>query len=456
MHLIDPDKRKWWILGAMGGVLGIVLLDETVIGVALPTVRAELELSQVAAHWVINAYLLVFAVLAAAAGKFADIVGLRVLFIVGVLLFGLASLLSGFAPDGAWLIAMRAIQGIGAAVIFPVSMAMITIVFPEQQRGMAFGIYGAIGTTFLSLGPLAGGFFTDVLSWRWIFWINPPLVVVIACVVLAAWRDPPRQGPPERIDLRGLATLVLGLGALVFGIMQGPDWGWSNLAVWLTLAFGILMLVAFAVIESRVPGPLIEVDLFRNLAFTACNLVIFTAQFVKISMFVFGALYLQHVLGMSPLMAGIALLASVVPTMLTAAWAGRLADRMSARRLTLGGLLACGAAILWIALAMTWQSYLALLPAMIVWGVSINFLFVPMLRAVMNAVPITKQGQAGGISMSAQLIGGTVGMAVCGTTFAATGDYGLVFLVTGVLILAVLAFGTYAIERPRVSPAPGQ
>ncbi len=441
------DRRRWWVLAAMGAVLGIVLLDETVIGVALPTISAELGLSDVAGHWVVNAYLLVFAVLAAAAGKLGDIVGLKRLFIAGVLTFGVASLLCGFAPGGAWLIAMRAVQGIGAAVIFPVSLAMVTISFPDRQRGMALGIYGAIGTTFLALGPFAGGLFTDLLSWRWIFWINPPIVVAIAAVIAVVWHDPPREGASERVDLRGLATLVLGLGALVFAVMQGPDWGWSALSVWLTLGLGLVMLTVFAVIESRMPAPLIEVDLFRNAGFTASNLVIFIAQFTKIAMFVFGALYLQNALGMNPLMAGTALLASVVPTMLTAAHIGRLADRVSARRLTLIGLLVSGAATLWIALAMTWQSYAALLPAMIVWGTAQNLLFLPSLRAVMGAVPAAKQGQAGGISMSAQLVGGTVGMAVCGAVFATTGSYGLVFLVTGLLTMAVLAFGAYAIEE---------
>ena len=380
----------------------------------------------------------------------ATFVGLKVLFITGILIFGVASLICGFAPDGTWLIAMRAVQGIGAAIIFPASLAMVTISFPDEQRGMALGIYGAIGTAFLSLGPLAGGLFTDLLSWRWIFWINPPIALAIALVIGAVWRDPPRAGPSERVDLLGLFTLVLGLGGIVFAVMQGPDWGWGHPSVWLTLLLGLAMLTAFAVIEDRIKSPLIEVDLFRSAEFTACNLVIFTGQFTKIAMFVFGALYLQSALGMSPLLAGTALLASVVPTMLTAAHIGKLTDRVSARRLTLIGLLASGLAMVWIALAVSWQSYVALLlPALIVWGTAQNLLFLPTLRAVMGAVPIEKRGQAGGISMSAQLIGGTIGMTVCGTVFAMTGSFGLVFLLTGVLTLAVLAFGAYAIGRAR-------
>jgi MFS family permease len=163
---INDNNRKWWILAAMGGVIGLILLDETVVGVALPTIRTDLGMSQVAAHWVVNAYLLVFAGLAAAAGRLGDLAGLHRLFTAGVAIFGIGSLACGFAESGDWLIAARAVQGVGAAVIFPCSLSMVTIAFPADQRGLALGLSGSIGTVFLALGPLIGGFFTDVVSWR--------------------------------------------------------------------------------------------------------------------------------------------------------------------------------------------------------------------------------------------------------------------------------------------------
>ncbi|MEM7046016.1 MAG: MFS transporter, partial [Pseudomonadota bacterium] len=215
MALVSEGARKYWVLAAMGAVLGVVLLDETVVGVALPTMIRDLDLSVVGSHWVVNSYLLVFAVLAAAAGRLGDIVGLRMLFIVGLAIFGLASLASGFATSGAWLITSRAVQGVGSAIIFPASLAIISHAFPPEQRGMAIGVYGAIGTFFLSMGPFAGGFFSEYLSWRWIFWINPPIVIVIALVMLAMWRDPPRE-QAVRIDVPGLLALVAGLGMIVF------------------------------------------------------------------------------------------------------------------------------------------------------------------------------------------------------------------------------------------------
>jgi EmrB/QacA subfamily drug resistance transporter len=323
---VSRDGRKWWILASMGAILGVILLDETVVGVALPTIQVDLAMSEVASHWVVNVYMLVLAGIAAAAGKLGDIIGHRGLMTIGLLIFGLASLASGFADSGAWLIAARGIQGAGAAIIFPSSLAMVTIAFPEAQRGMALGIYGSIGTVFLALGPTVGGFLTDDLSWRWIFWINPPIVLVVAAVVLAAWRDLPGAAA-KRIDVVGAVLLVLGLSMVVFALMEGPGWGWGDPTIPLMLALGALLLVAFVVVELRKPAPLLDVNLFANPTFAGCNLVLFSAQYSKMAVFVFGALYLQDVLKMSPLMAGVALLPTVAPQVIAAPLAGAAADR---------------------------------------------------------------------------------------------------------------------------------
>jgi EmrB/QacA subfamily drug resistance transporter len=448
------DRRPWWILAAMGAVIGLVLLDETVVGVALATIARDLGLSQVASHWTINAYLLVFAGFVAAGGRLGDIIGLRTLFLGGVALFGLLSLASGLAQDGGQLIAARALQGIGAAVIFPASMAMVTIVFPEQQRGLALGIYGAIGTIFLALGPLVGGFLTDTLSWRWIFWINPPIVVAVALIVLAAWSDPPRSDASRQFDLAGLLSLVVGIALLVFALMQGPDWGWSDAAVWLPLVGGIVVLAIFVMVERRAAAPMIELDLFGSATFAASNLVVFAAQFTKIAVIVFGALYLQGVLQMSAFGAGLALLTAVAPVPASAVLAGRLADRLGARLPTMGGLALSAIALLWVALATGWAGFGALAPALILWGAALPFLFVPPQRAVMNAVPAEKHGQASGINLTAQLLGGTIGMAVCSTLFASLGDYRVVFLAVAGFVLAVLLTVWLSLERAAGAPQP--
>jgi MFS family permease len=326
---------------------------------------------------------------------------------------------------------------------------MVTITFPEQQRGMALGTYGAIGTVFLALGPMVGGLLTDLASWRWIFWVNPPIVLVIAAIVLAAWRDEPKSGGAERLDKAGFLLLVAGLSMVVFAVMEGPDRGWGNRWILPLLIGGMVLLSAFVRVERRISQPLIDVSLFANGTFTACNLVIFTAQYSKMAMFIFGAMYLQDILKMTPLMAGLALLPTVAPQVFMAPLAGRAADRFGARWPSLGGLIAMGAGLVLVAFAMTWESYLVMFPGLLAWGLSPAFLFVPPQRAVMSAVPPAKQGQAGGIAMSSQLIGATVGMPVCSTLFSMTDDFQVVFAATALFTGFVFAVGVIAIERPR-------
>jgi EmrB/QacA subfamily drug resistance transporter len=435
----------------MGAILGVILLDETVVGVALPTIQIDLALDEVESHWVVNVYMLVLACVAAVAGRLGDMVGHRRLMVLGLLIFGLASLACGFAGSDAWLIAARGVQGLGAAIIFPVSLAMVVITFPERQRGLALGIYGSIGTTFLALGPMVGGLLTDIASWRWIFWLNPPITLVIAAIVLAAWRDPPHDGAPERLDKRGFLLLVGGLSLVIFAVMEGPDRGWTRPAILLPLVVGVVLLALFVRVERRTAAPLIDVRLFADRSFTACNLVIFTVQYSKMTMYVFGAMYLQDILKMSPLMAGLALLPTVSTQVFMAPLAGRAADRFGARWPSLGGLISMTAGLVLVAVAMDWKNYVLMFPGLLAWGLSPAFLFVPPRRAVMSAVPPAMHGQAGGIAMSAQLIGATVGMAVCSTIFSMTGDFRAVFLATALVTGSVIVVGLFAIERPRAA-----
>ena len=454
MLRINDENRKWWVLVAMGAVAGLIMLDETVVGVALPTVRHDLGMSEVASHWVINAYMLVFAGAAAAGGKIGDVIGFKTLLLVGVAVFGLASLASGFAEDGVFLISARAVQGVGAAVIFPSTVAMVMIVFPEDQRGMAIGILAAIGTTFLAVGPLVGGFLTEILSWRWIFWVNVPIVALIALIVLAAWDDPPRQRERERFDYGGLVTLVAGLGMLVFAVMQGAAWGWTQGIILAFFAGGIVSLALFVLIERRSVAPLIEVDLFGIASISACNFVLFIGQFSKITIVVFGALYLQDVLGMSPLIAGLALLVSVAAFPVMSAPVGRLADKFGARRPVLCGMALATLGMFWIGLAVAWDSYALLLPGLVLWGGGMPLCYAPTLRAMANAVPAEKQGQASGIGVTSRLLGGTIGMAVCSTLLVMTGYFEAVFLATALLMLVVLVLAWFAIERQDGNQAP--
>jgi len=435
---------------AMGCVVGVILLDETIVAVALPTIQRDLGLSVVSSHWVLNTYLLFLAGLAAAAGRLGDIVGIKVLCLLGLALFGLSSLLAGLAQDGASIIIARSFQGVGAAAIFPISLAIVTSVFPPEQRGFAIGLYGAIGTSFFALGPLVGGVFTDFVSWRWIFWINPPIVLAIALAVLVYWKDPPREPADARFDSIGLIMLICGMGMIVFAVMQSSDWGWASLGIWPVLIVGCGLMAAFVHYEIRKSNPLIEVDLFASSTVSACTLVLFTAQYSKLTFIVFGALYFQQALGFSPFYAGLALLPAVGIQAFAAVPSGRFVDRVGTRLPTLVGLSVASLSLIWMGVAVARNEYAVLLPALLAWALVMGFLYLPAMRALPNAVAIERQGQAGGIVMSSQLLGGTVSVAVGSSLYAFNNSFEIIFLANGVLSLVTLAVAWAAI---RAEPA---
>jgi EmrB/QacA subfamily drug resistance transporter len=446
--MISDANRKWWILAAMSGVLGLVVLDETVVGVALATIQPDLAMSQVASHWVVNAYLLTFTCFVAVGGRLGDVLGHRGFFVVGVAVFGLASLAAGFAQNGAWLIAARALQGIGAAIVFPASWAMMTSIFPVEQRGMAFGIQTTVGGLFMSMGPLLGGLFTETLSWRWIFWINLPVAAVIVAIVWLAWKAPPtKPRGPSKIDIPGLITLVGGLSALVIVLMQGAEWGWGAVATLVLLCSGVVLLALFVVWERRTVHPLIQLGLLRSGTFTGAVLVFFMFQFNKVAVFVFVALYLQDVLHFSPIDAGLVVTVAVVPTLVTSLVSGRAADRFGSRRPLFIGMLLNGAALVLIAAATTADSVALIVAPLVVWGAMLPFIAVSARRALMNTVPKTQQGEASGVNLTVQMLGGTVGMALCGALLVATGTYWSLFLLTGALVFALLVIAWFTVER---------
>ena len=457
MLKINDDNRRWWILGAMSGVLGLVVLDETIVGVALATIQPELQMSQVASHWVVNAYFLTFTGFVAIGGRLGDVLGHRGFFVFGTAVFGFASLAAGFAPNGAWLIAARAIQGVGAAIVFPSCWAMMTMIFPAEERGRAFGIQTTVGGIFMATGPLIGGLFTETISWRWIFWINLPVVAAIALVVLLAWVEPTRDvgearaKPRGAIDYRGLISLVVGLSTLVVALMQGIEWGWDSPAILILLSASAVLLIYFIVTETRIAHPLIEVGLLRNMTFAGGNLAFFTFQFNKIAVFVFVALFLQTVLHKTPIVAGLAVLIAVLPTLVTSLIAGKSTDRYGSRGPLAIGLLLNGTALVCVGFATAADSYVLIVAPLVVWGATLPFASVPPRRALLGAVPMDKQGQASGVNLTIQMLGGTVGMALCGTLLVATGDYGILFFVTGGLVFATLIATWFMIERPAAS-----
>ncbi|MHA7776509.1 MFS transporter [Roseibium sp. M-1] len=445
MPAITDTNRKWWLLGAVSCVLGLVLLDETVVGIALPTIQKEFALSNNEAHWVVNAYLLTFACFVAVGGKLADLYGVLRVFLIGLTVFALCSVACGFAPSGGVLIAARALQGVGAAIIFPIFLAMVTMTFEKNVRGAAIATTGAVGTTFLALGPLVGGLFTDFLSWRWIFWINPVVSIAVAAVITLSWRDM-RRPAGQRIDWAGLMLIAAGMFCLVYALMEADGLGWGSPVILALLAAGILLLGLFWRVEGRLEAPLVEVKLFSSPVFSGSNLTIFTAQYAKMPLFVFVALYAQTDLKLSPFLAGVVVMLAPALQPFTAAVCGRLADKIPKRSQVLFGLGILSVSFLWLVATQAANNVYLFAPGLLVAGLAFPFLFTPTRAAISEALPAHKHGQGGGIAMTSQTIGGTVGLAVSSAAFA-IGGYGLVFALTALLAALAYVYAFFAFRN---------
>ncbi len=449
---VNDRSRRWWILGGMGLTLFMVLFDETVVGVALDTIQQDLGMTDLQGHWIVNAYLLTLAAFVAVGGRLADLFGYRRVFVVGAVVFGSASLGCALAGSGAQLVLFRAVQGLGAAIVFPLSLALVMIVFPVEQRGIAIGIYGTLGTAGLALGPLTGGALTEYLSWRWIFTINVVAAALVILVVVVVWREPARP-PRPGLDWPGLATLVIALTALVLPIMQGGEWGWGSPMTVGLLVLGVVAARSFWWIEGRAADPLIEVALFRSSSFTAFNAGVLVGQFSKSTVIVFLPLYLQQELGYSAIEAGLALMPGMVMTVLSAMPAGRLIDRAGPGTPLLVGLVGLTVAHGALALLVGVDDYALLLPVLVVWGPATVLAFQGGLTGVAACVPVEQQGQASGISNEAQMLGGALGVAVMSALQVGGAGWGVVFGVSALVALAVLGFAALAIDRTR--PAIG-
>ncbi|WP_157961959.1 MFS transporter [Acuticoccus kandeliae] len=451
---------RWWILLATSLVLGLVVLDETVVGVALPTIQTDLSLTQTGSHWVVNAYLLSFTCFVAVGGRLGDMFGRGRLFLAGIGLVGIGSLAAGFAPTGAILLAARAVEGLGAALVFPAGFAITTSLFEPHERGVAFGLQTTVAAVFMASGPVVGGFFAETVSWRWIFWVNLPAVAIITATVILAWlpaldhRVAPDKRGARRFDYAGLATLVIGLTAATIALMEGGDWGWRSAATLAPLLGGVAVLGIFVAIELRRDAPLIELDLMRIPAFTGGVLVFFMFQFDKIVVFIFLPLYLQKGLGFSPIDSGLPLLISILPTLVTSLLAGKLADTLGARRLILFGLAVNGAALLVLGLGTMRGHYPTIVGALIAWGAVLPFLAVVPRRALMSAVPPALQGQASGVNLTVQMTGGTIGLAMCTALLAAGASFALIFVMTAALVLAMLPVAALTMGAAKAVEAP--
>jgi EmrB/QacA subfamily drug resistance transporter len=422
---LSEHNRRWWTLGAMCFALFMVMLDNTAVNVALPSIQKDFGASLSALEWAINAYTLTFAVLLVTGGRLGDIFGRRRMFLFGVVVFALASSTIGFAPSEGWLVASRAIQGIGAAFMMPGTLSIISNAFPPEERGKAIGTWAGVSAIALAAGPLLGGWLTEDVSWRAIFFINLPVAVGAVVVTLFAAHESRDETVGRTVDIPGIAALTAALTALVFALVEGNAWGWGSPEIVGLLVLSVVSFVAFALIERRAAAPVVDFEALRSKQFLGANIVAFMVTFGMLGMFFFLALYMQNILGYSPLEAGVRFLPSTVVIIFAGPIAGRLADRVGPRPLMVAGLLITAASLFWQSFIDVDTGYGFLAPAFVLMGLGIGLVMSPMSMAAMNAVDRTKAGVASGTLSMFRMVGGTFGVAALGALVASIGHHDL-------------------------------
>jgi EmrB/QacA subfamily drug resistance transporter len=411
-------ERKWWTLIAVCVAIFMLLIDVTIVNVALPSIQSSLKASFTDLQWVIDAYALTLAAAVLNAGSLADLLGRRRVFAAGLAIFTVSSLLCGIAPGPLFLILARAAQGVGGAIMFACSLALLSQEFHGRERGTAFGIWGATTGAAVAVGPLVGGLLTEKLDWRWIFLVNVPIGVAALAVTFLRLRET-RDEEHGGVDLIGLATLSAGLFCLVFGLLRGNDKGWSSGAIVGTLAGAAALLGAFLLSQWRGARPMLDLRLFRRPAFVGAQVAALAISSGPFAVFLFLTLYLQDVLGYSPLQTGVRFLPITLLSFACAPLAGKLSAVVPVRLLIGGGLALCTLALLLMHGLSTGSGWHDLLPGFIVLGAGIGFVTAPLASAAVGVVAPRQAGMASGINSTFRQVGIATGIAALGALFQA-------------------------------------
>jgi EmrB/QacA subfamily drug resistance transporter len=418
-HLITDENAKWWTLAAMCFALFMIMLDNTVMNVALPSIQSDLGASIQSLEWTLNGYTLSFAVLLATGGRLGDILGRRKVFLAGVSIFALSSATAGLAPNDSALVISRVAQGLGAALMMPATLSIITNAFPAEERGKAIGTWAGVSALALAAGPLLGGFLTEHVSWRAIFYLNLPVAAGAIFMTLFAVRESRDESVGREIDWAGTAVMTVGLTALVLALIEGNTWGWGSPEIVALLALSVAMGFLFLYVEGHVRAPIVQFEFLRSRNFVGATLVAFVISFAMLGMFFFMALYIQNILGYSPLEAGVRFLPTTLVIMVVAPIAGRLTDRIGPRPLIVAGLAVVSVSLFMQSRIDLATTYGDLLVPFILMGLGIALTMSPMSTAAMNAVAETKAGLASGLLSMSRMVGGTFGIAALGAIFQA-------------------------------------
>jgi EmrB/QacA subfamily drug resistance transporter len=412
---IRHSRRRWGVLAILCVGVFMLLLDGTIVNIAIPSILTAFEASFSQVEWVMNAYLLAFAVSLITTGRLGDLYGRKLVFVIGLCVFTLASLACGFAPGIGWLIGFRAVQGLGGALMMPNTLSIIANVFPPEERGKAMGFWGGVSGFSLALGPSLGGLLVDGASWRWIFFINVPIGILL---LILALRFVPESTDPtsvKQMDFAGVSVLTLSLFALTFALIEGQNYGWTSGLILSLFAATVVGLVLFVWIERRQVQPLMDLSLFKIRTYSVTNGVGLIMSFGMMGVFFLLPVFLQAVLGYSAIKAGLVMTPLAAVVIIASPASGTLSDRIGPKWLMFSGMLVAALGFYLTQRAMVvdaaWPSFI--LPFAIS-GFGIGMVMPPMTSAVMGSVAPEKAGQASGVISSTRQIGSVLGIAVMG------------------------------------------
>jgi EmrB/QacA subfamily drug resistance transporter len=416
------NRLPAWTLAVTSVAIFMVSLDNLVVTNALTSIREDLGASLESLEWTVNAYTLAFAVFLLTGAALGDRFGRRRTFLAGLTIFTAASAAAALAPSTGALIGARAIQGVGAAILAPLSLTLLSTAAPAEKRGLALGVWSGVSGLGVALGPLVGGAVIEGVSWQWIFWLNVP--VGLALAPLAVRRLDESHGPARRLDLPGLALASAGLLGVVYGVVRGNPAGWGSTEVVGSIAAGTALLVAFVAWELRARAPMLPLRFFRSRQFAATNGVSLAMTFGIFGSIFLLAQFFQTVQGYSPLEAGLRTLPWTGMPMLVAPVAGILSDRLGSRPLMATGLFLQAVAIAWIATVSAPDvAYGTLVPAFVLGGTGMALVFAPAANAVLGAVRPEEAGQASGANNAIRELGGVLGVAVLAAVFTGAGGF---------------------------------
>jgi EmrB/QacA subfamily drug resistance transporter len=419
--LTDANRRWWTLTGTCMGLF-VLMLDSTVINVALPDIARDLHATTAGLQWVMNAYLLVLASFVVSAGRLGDILGRRRVFLIGMATFAGGSVVAAISDSEEVLVAGRVLQGLGGSALVGLSLAIVSTVFPAGERARALGIWAGVSALALGLGPLVGGALLEAASWRWLFWLNLPFCLLGVVLVLASTAEQRDETAASRIDIPGVITVSLGLAAIVIALVEGKVWGWTSVATIGVFATGLGLLVVFWFVEHHVRSPIVEFDLFRNGPYFGASAAGFSLVGCYWAVMFLQPQYLQTDLGHGALETGVLILPVTAPMIAISPLGGRLVALFGIRPLMTVGMALGTAGLVVLAQVDTSSGYGLLLPGYLLFGLSLGFVYAPMSTAAMTAMPQAKAGIAAGVLGMNRVLAGAITLAAAGAVFQATLD----------------------------------